>query len=78
MWVAVAGNQQRNHMGSLSHILDNGSWKIMLATDAEAAVGSLAVGSAAAAVSESSSLELFVRKEHFSSHASASYQEQNL
>ena len=43
-------------MGSLSHILDGGSWKIMLATAAEAAVGSTA-----AAVSESSSLELFVR-----------------
>jgi hypothetical protein len=48
-------------MGSLSHILDGGSWKIMLATAAEAAVGSAAVGSTAAAVSESSSLELFVR-----------------
>ena len=29
-------------MGSLSHILDSGCWKIMLATAAEAAVGSAA------------------------------------
>jgi hypothetical protein len=64
-------------MGSLSHILNDGSWKIMLATAAEAAVGSAAMGSTAAAVSESSSLESFVCK-HFSSHGSASFQEQNL
>ena len=60
-YVGHSCRQQRNRMGSLSHILDGGSWKIMLATAAEAAVGSAAVGSTAAAVSESSSLEMFVR-----------------